>query len=70
VEATQVGRALQELGIRWIPAQSPQGTDEIVKPPASTGGECEVRYEWTRVTPGQRAGSGMEAPPRRLRFSA
>ncbi|HTU03065.1 MAG TPA: ISNCY family transposase [Candidatus Sulfotelmatobacter sp.] len=24
-EATQVGRALQELGIRWIPASSPQG---------------------------------------------
>jgi transposase len=33
VASTQVGRALQELGIRWIPASSPQGTDEIVKPP-------------------------------------
>ncbi len=27
---TQVGRALQEAGIRWIPASSPQATDEIV----------------------------------------
>jgi hypothetical protein len=61
-ESTQVGRALQELGIRWIPARSPQGTDEIVKHPASTGGECEVRYQWTRVTPGQRAGSGDGSP--------
>ncbi|HXX36617.1 MAG TPA: ISNCY family transposase [bacterium] len=30
--STQVGRALQELGIRWIGAHSPQATDEIVKP--------------------------------------
>lgn len=29
--STQIGRALHELGIRWIPASSPQGTDEIVK---------------------------------------
>jgi transposase len=29
VEATQVGRALQELGIRWIPAQSPQGKGRV-----------------------------------------
>jgi len=29
---TQVARALQELGTRWIPASSPQATDEIVKP--------------------------------------
>ena len=27
---TQVGRALRELGITWIPAHSPQATDEIV----------------------------------------
>jgi hypothetical protein len=59
---TQVGRALQELGINWIGAHSPQATDEIVKPPASTGGGCEVRYQWTRVTPGQRAGSGDGSP--------
>ena len=32
IASTQIGRALQELGIRWIPASSPQGTDEIVKP--------------------------------------
>jgi hypothetical protein len=61
-EPTQIGRALQALGIRWIPAASPQATDEIVKPPTSTGGECEVRYQWTRVTPGQRAGSGDGSP--------
>jgi len=30
--STQVGRALHQLGIKWIPASSPQGTDEIVKP--------------------------------------
>jgi len=31
--STHVGRALQTLGIRWIPAATPQATDEIVKPP-------------------------------------
>ncbi len=39
---TQVGRAFQELGIQWIPAHSPQGTDEIVKLPVRTGGACAV----------------------------
>src|SRR3990172_9416898 len=29
---TQVGRTFDELGIRWIPADSPQATNEIVKP--------------------------------------
>src|SRR5713226_2331016 len=29
VESTQVGRALQELGIRWIPARSPQAKGRI-----------------------------------------
>src|SRR5579864_1473708 len=29
VASTQVGRALQELGIRWIPAASPQGTGRV-----------------------------------------
>lgn len=28
-ESTQIGRALQELGIRWIPARSPQGKGRI-----------------------------------------
>jgi transposase len=28
-ESTKVGRALQELGIRWIPASSPQGKGRI-----------------------------------------
>ncbi len=28
-DSTQVGRALQELGIRWIPASSPQGKGRI-----------------------------------------
>jgi len=42
IASTQVGRALHELGIRWIPASSPQGTDEIVKPPAGRGGPCAV----------------------------
>ncbi len=32
-ESTQIGRAFQDLGIRWIGAHSPQATDEIVKPP-------------------------------------
>lgn len=29
VASTQIGRALQELGIRWIPASSPQGKGRI-----------------------------------------
>ncbi len=29
VASTQVGRALQELGIRWIPASSPQGKGRV-----------------------------------------
>jgi len=29
VASTQVGRALQELGIRWIPAASPQGKGRV-----------------------------------------
>ncbi len=29
VESTQIGRALQELGIRWIPARSPQAKGRI-----------------------------------------
>ena len=29
VETTQIGRALQELGIRWIPASSPEGKGRI-----------------------------------------
>ncbi|TMI77734.1 MAG: hypothetical protein E6H04_13620 [Bacillati bacterium ANGP1] len=32
-DRTQLSRAFHELGIRWIPAHSPQATDEIVKPP-------------------------------------
>ncbi len=40
---TQVGRALAELDIRWIPAHSPQATDEIVKPTATRGGARGVR---------------------------
>jgi hypothetical protein len=40
---TQVGRALQELGIQWVPASSPQATDEIVKPPG-------YRRGWARCT--------------------
>jgi transposase len=60
VAATQVGRALHELGIRWIPAASAEGTDEIVKPPTSTGGGREVRSRRTRVTTDRRAESGNE----------
>jgi transposase len=41
---TQLPRALRELGIRWIPAASPQGTDEIVKSrPAGVVHERAVR---------------------------
>src|SRR5215471_905430 len=29
IETTQIGRALQELGIRWIPASSPEGKGRI-----------------------------------------
>jgi hypothetical protein len=29
IPSTQIGRALQELGIRWIPASSPQGKGRI-----------------------------------------
>jgi transposase len=59
---TQVGRVLQDLGIQWIPASSPQATDEIVKRPPTAGGERGVRCRWTRVTPDQRAGYGDGNP--------
>jgi len=32
VASTQVGRALRELGIRWIPASSPQGKGRVERP--------------------------------------
>jgi transposase len=41
---TQVGRALEELGISWIGAHSPQATDEIVKPPRRAQG-ARARYD-------------------------
>lgn len=40
--AVQFRRALQALEIGVVYAHSPQATDEIVKPPASTGGGCAV----------------------------
>jgi transposase len=38
---TQIRRALHQLGITWIPASSPQATDEIVKP--RLAGESRAR---------------------------